>query len=203
MDRLAEVLDIAHAVLRRVDEVLATAGAPAEHDVWAELRRVRLLPGDAANAIAALRPTAFAEAGPALRTDAGVCAEVAAGLPPAGEWSGEAADAYENLRRHAAAHLSGDAESLDERLTASADLAEALADWMVRSRADLAGTLAGLLASDAALTLVGAVDSPPSDLEILAAAEIAAQVLRTVADSYEFADDLLHDSAGLATAVPP
>ena len=203
MDRLAEVLDIAHPVLRRVDEVLATAGAPAEHDVWAELRRVRLLPGDAANAVAALRPAAFAEAGPALRADAAVCADTAAGLPPPGPWSGEAADAYDDLRRRVAADLSGDADSLDERLAATADLAEALAGWMARSRADLAGALADVLASDAAVALAGGADSPPSYTQAMAAAEIAARILRTVADGYEFAADVLHQSAGLATAIRP
>ena len=193
-DRLDEVLRVAAPLLAQVDAALAEQGAPADHEVWRQLRRVRLLPGDAARAVASLRPAEFDEAVDRLRADARACAEVARELPPPGEWGGEAAEAYVELRERVADRLSGDGESLDERLEASADLAEALIDWMERARAELAVTLAGVLASGDAIAL-SAEDDP------LAAAAVAAQVLRPIADSYAEADDLLQGSTELAAAI--
>jgi hypothetical protein len=205
MDRLDHVLDTARPLLERVDEVLSSVGAPPDHGMWAQLRRVRLLPGDAAHAVAALHPAAFAEAVPELRADARACVQLADSLPPPGddEWTGEAADAYDDVRRRAAAHLRGGDESLDERLEATADLAQALTEWMEQTRADLAVTLAGVLDSGEAVTLAAAGTAiPPPEAEVLAAAEVAAHILRTVADNYEHATDLLHGSAELATPTP-
>jgi hypothetical protein len=194
-DRLDEVLGVAAPLLAQVDAVLADQGAPADHEVWRQLRRVRLLPGDAARAVASLRPVEFDDAVDLLRADARACVEVAQELPPPGEWDGEAAQAYVELRGRVADRLSGDGESLDEKLEASADLAEALVDWMERARAELAVTLAGVLASGDALALKAEDDS-------LAAAAVAVQVLRTIADGYAEADDLLQGSAELAAVIP-
>jgi hypothetical protein len=204
MDRLDEALDAATPLLRRVDEVLTIAGAPAEHALWAELRRVRLLPGDAAQAVAALTPAALADAAPELRTDARAYAEIAVDLPAPGGWTGEAADAYNDLRRRTASHLSGGHESLDERLEATADLAEALTDWMTKTRARLAAALADALTSGEALILMSssAATSPPPMPDVIAAADVAAHVLKSIADSYTDAADLLQSSTTLTTALP-
>jgi len=59
----------------------------------------------------------------------------------------------------------------------------------------LALALAGALASGEAVALTAA-DDP------LAAAAMAARVLRTIAESYAEADDLLEGSAELAAAIP-
>ena len=195
MDRLDELLAVASPLLARVDTLLGERGAPADHEVWRQLRRVRLLPGDAARAVASLRPGEFDDAVGLLRADARACAEVAAGLPPAGDWSGEAAEAYGEVRGRVADRLSGDGESLDERLEASADLAQALIDWMARARGDLAVALARVLASGEAVALA-AGDEPE------AAAAVAAAVLRAIAESYVEADDLLQGSAELSEAIP-
>ncbi|WP_433373413.1 hypothetical protein ACQPZX_01840 [Actinoplanes sp. CA-142083] len=195
MDRLDSVLAVAAPLLSRVDDLLGTMGAPADHEVWRQLRRVRLLPGDAARTVAALRPGEFDDAVGLLRADARACADVAAELPPPEEWEGEAAEAYAELRGRVADRLSGDGESLDERLEASADLAQALIDWMAKARADLAVALATALGSEEALAL--AADDAPE-----AAAGVGAHVLRTIAESYAEADDLLQASAELAEAIP-
>ena len=202
-DRLDGVLDAAAALLRRVDEVLTASGAPPDHDVWPTLRRVRLLPWDAVNAVAALRPAELTEAAPELRADAQACAAVAEALPPPGGWSGTAADAYDDARKRTAGHLSGSGESLDVRLTATADLADALVAWMTEARAGLAATLAEVLTSTEALTLSphaapGAVDLA-SEAEAEAAADVAAKVLQAIADTYDAATDLMSASADLTT----
>jgi hypothetical protein len=201
MDRLDRLLTAAGPLLRRVDEVLTAAGAPPEHRVWAELRRVRLLPGDAARAVAALRPEELQEAAPELRADARAYAVLATSLPPPGEWTGAAADSYDAARRRAAQHLSGSPDSLDERLQASADLADALTTWMRSARDALAGVLAEALSSTEAVTLAGSEMEHAVQRQQEAAAEVAVQVLQAVGESLAEGTELLDRSAGLAVAV--
>jgi len=202
MDRLDEVLAVSAPLLDRVDDLLETSGAPEGHEVWGELRRVRLLPGAAVRAVAGLRPAAFDDTVTELRSEARACAEAATELPAPGDWAGEAAEAYDAARQRVADRLSGDDESLDERLEATADLAQALTDWMTKSRLDLAVALATVLESGEALTLATPPGSPPAEAETDAAAAVAAQLLRTIADNYTDADDLLQGSAGLAESIP-
>jgi hypothetical protein len=198
MDRLDRLLATAGPLLRRVDDVLAAVGAPPEHRVWIQLRRVRLLPGDAARAVAALRPDELAEAAPELRADARAYAVLAASLPEPGEWTGAAAEAYDAARQRAAVHLSGEPESLDERLQASADLADALMTWMRSARDSLAEVLTEVLTSTEAVTLA----EPGTDLATVrqqeAAADVAVLILQAVAEGYAAGADLLHTSARLA-----
>ncbi|WP_436524580.1 hypothetical protein [Actinoplanes sp. HUAS TT8] len=201
MDRLDHLLTTAEPLLARVDQVLSAAGAPAGHEVWPELRRVRLLPGDAARAVAALHPAAVADAAPELRAQAQACADTADALPMATGWSGHAAEAYEVARRRTTEQLNVGSDSLSRRMAATADLAEALTDWMTRTRFDLAGTLAGVLTSAEALTLMTGGGFPEPD-ETRAAADIAAALLRTVGDSYDRAEDLLDDATGLKSPQP-
>ena len=201
MDALDHVLETAGPLLRRIDELLSGLGAPPDHEIWTEVRRVRLLPGDAAQAVASLRPDDLEEAAPELRADARGYAGIAEALPQPGSWTGDAADAYDAARRRTADHLSGGPESLDERLEATADLAEALVDWMGQARADLASTVAEVLGSAEALALSArsAID-PAAPGEAMAAADVGRRILQTVAESYELAADLLHGSTDLATA---
>jgi uncharacterized protein YukE len=167
------------------------------------VRRVRLLPGDAVRAIAGLRATDLADASPELRADARACADIAAALPPPGTWTGDAAEAYDDARRRAAERLSGGAESLDERLEATADLADALVGWIGEARAETAAMLAEVLISTEAVELACApVAEQASASEMRAAAAIAVRVLRTVADSYDQAAELLTGSASLADVQP-
>lgn len=201
-DRLDAVLETAAPLLKRAGEVLSAAGAPADHDVWPSLRRVRLLPWEAARAVAALRPADLSEAGPELRLGARDYAGIAESLPPPGVWSGEAADAYDAARRRTAGHLTGTDDSLDERLDATAALAEELAAWMSRARSELALTLAGVLTSAEALTLDAETRRGRMDLastgEAEAAAQIAATVLEAVAAAYDSAADLMTATEPLA-----
>jgi len=199
MDRLDQLLEAAAPLLRRVDEVLSTVGAPGGHEVWAELRRVRLLPGDAARAVASLRPSAILESLPKLRADARLCAGLADALPGPGAWSGEAADAYDQARLRVVDRLAGDPDSLAHRMEATADLGDALAGWMRRIRADLADALADVSLTTEASVLTGGVHPPGA--EAAAAAAIGAVLLRTVADGYDHAEDLIDGSTDLQTPI--
>ncbi|GAA2491983.1 hypothetical protein [Winogradskya humida] len=191
MDRLDRLLDTAGPLLRRVDAALGDAGAPAEHAVWGALRRVRLLPGDAVRAVAALRPSDLAEASPELRSTAGSYATLASDLPPPGDWSGTAADAYDRARLGVAEHLSTGPESLESNLRATADLADDLTAWMQTSRDGVAEALAEILVSTEAVALL--TDNVDS-----AAPDLAALLLLAVGDAYDRGMDLLHRSAELA-----
>ncbi|GIF15131.1 hypothetical protein [Actinoplanes teichomyceticus] len=201
MDPLDRLMAAAGPLLSRVDQVLSTAGAPQGHRVWPELRRVRLLPGDAARAVAALRPAAVAEAAPQLRAQARACADTADALPVATSWTGDAAEAYEAARRRAAEQLNAGPDSLSRRMTATADLADALTDWMTSSRHELAGALAEALTSAEAMALATGGGFPDSG-EARAAADVAALLLRTVGDSYDRAEHLLADAAPLRSPQP-
>lgn len=201
MDRLDELLTTAGPLLRRVDAMLSGGGAPPGDEVWTQLRRVRLLPGDAARAVAALRPADLADAAPELRADARAYAVLAGSLPGPGEWSGTAAEAYDRARTRTATHLSGGHRSLDERLQASADLAENLIDWMRHTREGLAAVLGDILSSLEAVVLAGDKVDVTTPGELAAVAVVAERVLRTVADAYDQATDLLHASAELAQPV--
>ena len=204
MDALDHVMETVGPLLRRVDDVLSGLGAPPDHEIWAEMRLVKLLPGDAAQAVAALRAGDLEGAAPELRADARGYAGIAEALPRPGPWSGDAADAYDAARRRTAEHLSGGPDSLDERLEATADLAYALVDWVGQTRADLARTLAEVLGSAEGLSLSsGAAIDPAATGEVMAAADVGRRILQTVAESYEVAADLLHGSADLATPSRP
>ena len=201
MDQLDLALQTAGPLLRRVDQVISTVGAAPDHRLWGELRRVRLLPGDAVRAVAALRPAELAEAAPELRADARAYAGIAASLPGPGGWTGEAAESYQAARRRAADFLSGAPDSLDERLEATADLAEALLSWMSETREEVGAALALALGSTEALQLASdAPLDPAANQAAAAAADVGANLLRTIANSYDLATDLLEGSADLARA---
>ena len=203
MDRLDRLMATAGPLLHRVDDLLALAGAPPEHRVWAELRRVHLLPGDAAQAVTALRPDELREAAPELRADARAYAVLAESLPAPGEWTGSAAEAYDMTRQRVATHLSGGPDSLGERLQETADLADELVTWMRSARDGLAETLAEVLTSSEAVSLARTeVDSVAALEQSEAAAEVAAQVLQAIAESYETGAELLSSSRRLTEAVP-
>ncbi|MEV6305153.1 hypothetical protein AB0M02_37470 [Actinoplanes sp. NPDC051861] len=200
-DRLDQLAEAARPLLSRVDSVLSGIGAPEGHDVWPELRRVRLLPGDAVRAVCDLSPDAIRAAAPELRAEARTYADVADSLPLPGEWVGEAAEAYEEARRRTAEHLNGGPESLARRMEMTADLADALTEWMTRARRDLALVLAEVITSAEALTLTAGTGSPPEE-QARAAADVGALLLRTVADAYDRGEDLLEGSTALQNPLP-
>ncbi len=204
MDALDRIIGVAGPLLARIDEIVEYAGAPEHHPVWTELRRVRLLPGDAVDAVAALRPEAVDE--PALRSARDSLAEVATALPAAAGWDGPAADAYRAHRDGLAAQV----EDLAARAVATAELGAEMADWMRAARRDVAAVLADVLSSGASVTMLSSGASvtvpaarggpvellPPAQVD--AAAQVAVVVLRTVGDAFAAAGPILDRSAELA-----
>ncbi|GAA0793804.1 hypothetical protein [Spirilliplanes yamanashiensis] len=202
MDTLDRIAPAAGPLLARVDEIVEYAGAPAGHPLWTQLRRVRLLPGDAVEAVAALRPDDIAAAAGPLRATRDTLADVASTLPAPGAWAGTAADAYATGRRALSTHV----DALAGRAATTADLGDDLAEWMRGTRRAVAAVLADVLASaeSAALPLTGAGPAellPPDQHG--AAAEVATRVLRTVADAFAAAEPLLDRTTTLSAQSPP
>jgi hypothetical protein len=202
MDPLDRLLSSAGPLLRRVDDILAAAGAAPDHPVWTELRRVRLLPGAAVPAVALLRPADLLDAAPQLRADAHACAGLAESLPGPGQWTGSAAAAYDATRQRVAAGLGDDVGGLSTRLRASADVADELAAWMQHARDTVALALAEVMNSTEAITLAEERVDLASAAQLQAAAQVATVVLRAVADGCERGADLLRHSVALAEPQP-
>ncbi|HEX8629178.1 MAG TPA: hypothetical protein VF755_13520 [Catenuloplanes sp.] len=198
MDALDQLADPAVVLLARVDDVLSRFGAPAGHPVWQALRRLRVLPGAALAAVAALRPDQPAAMSAALHRCARGYADVAADLPTEVAWQGPAGSAYASRAGAFAAHLAGVPGGLADRLDATAGYTGALAGWQRETRQAVAGTLAVALRSGEAVVL-SATASPagPTGLAV-AAAEIGRLVLDTVAAAYDRAEALLAEHAALA-----
>jgi hypothetical protein len=196
MDPLDRLAAPAADLLDRVDAALAERGAPDDHRIWPLLRRLRALPGPAVEAVVALRPAPLAAAGTALRGLIREYDDLCRPLRDPVSWEGAAADVFDSHRAGLVAHLIDGPESLAGRLDANAAYAEAIADWMTGSRASLARTLAEVLGSAEAVTVVvgtgGNAGAGSAVSGARAAAEIGARVLVTIADAYDRAETLLH-----------
>jgi hypothetical protein len=202
MDQLDRVLDVAGPLLDRLDAALSEGGAPPDHELWTHVRRVRLLPGDAARAVAALDPEGLRDLGPGLRESVRTYEDLADSLPGPAEWMGEAADPYDQARHRVAHHLTSAPDSLAARLEATARLTEDLTGWMHETRARLTESLIALLL----LTTTTTTGDPSAEAggsfaRGTAAADAGLPILRTIADAYEMAADLLQHSRHLTEPV--
>jgi hypothetical protein len=193
VDALDRLAGPARDLLSRVDETLARAGAPPDHPLWPLLRRLGVLPGDAVAAVATLRPAPLAGAGPVLRTLSSQYAQPR-GMPP--DWQGPAAEVFTagwtNLSGYVEVGLAG-------RLAETASCAEAVVDWVGRTRLAVARVLAAVMTSAEAVTM-GSGDEPTQ--VVRAAADIAARVLGVVADAYAQGDALLVAWSGRLGELP-
>jgi hypothetical protein len=93
MDELDQVAEPAADLLDRVDSILVRGGAPPGHAVWALLRGLGALPGDAAAAVTALRPTAAADAGASLAPLSSAYGAAGEVVAQRADWTGPAAEA--------------------------------------------------------------------------------------------------------------
>jgi hypothetical protein len=210
MDALARVAPIARPLLRDVDDVLATLGAPAEHPVWALLRRLRTTPADAVTFFVDLTPER-------LRLPASTLRELAmiydnATIPHVLPWENSVADLYTASATAFDRHVrsSDGVHSLAGRLRATASYVDGVAGWCQRSRDNLARTVAQAMTSSQAVTVrsfptVGRglaemmrVADSSGDLAgaVTAAADIGAAILGVAEDAAVAAHSVHHDTAG-------
>jgi hypothetical protein len=149
MDALTRLAPVARPLLRQVDNALATLGAPPEHPVWGLLRRVGTTPADAVSFFADLEPARLRAAADQLRARADGYAAAAVPARLLG-WEGAAAEVYATQAAGLADHLH---TGLVEQLRTSASYVDAVADWYVGARDQLAHCLADVLGSRQAVTL--------------------------------------------------
>ncbi len=197
MDSLDHLAASGAELFDRVDRTLSAAGAPDDHRIWPLLANLRALPGDALAVVVGLRAAPLLAAATAMREliprydeTRTILVDRGRGLPPGG-WEGAAAEAFGAHQTALAAHLGGGAESLTGRLEHTAAYPEAVADWVYRTRGAVARTLAEVLGSAEAVALRAGGAGRPAMPAALAAAEIGARLLATVAQSYDQADTLL------------
>jgi hypothetical protein len=206
MDLLDRVYPVAQDLLGRIDATLLTGGAPADHPIWALLRRVGALPGDVVTHLAAVAPDGLTGASDAMHRHADGYRQRADAVPMPAAWTGPAADAYAAAWSALSAHLAGSgSDTLAGRLADTAAYLDEMRGWLVRGRRALAGTVAECLGSAEAVTLHSAPDTadwlaghgtgsgvPSPTAAVRAAATLGAHLLQTAA---EIVDDgrLLHD----------
>ena len=213
MDALDRIEPVARDLLARVDAALIAHGAPAEHGLWAQLRRVAAPPGDVVAFFVAADPGVLRRAAEALRARAAVLANVR--LHVAGRWQGAAGESFAAHAAAMEAHLGADPmethlgadtageQSIRGRWVATASYVEHVADWFAGGRAALARTLAEVLSSTQAVAVAScpvftgdvadvaqfAATAVPREA-LAAAADIGAHVLATAADLLADGHDL-------------
>lgn len=206
MDLLDRVRPAAEDLLGRVDAALTGLGAPAGHPIWALLRRVGATPYDAFAHVASLAPDPLRQTRDALRRTARQWPALIAALPAAVDSHGIAAQAYAGARPAIGTDLDGLVDGLD----ATGRYLDEVADWMTGVRRALAGEVATCLGSRQALVLRGAAPGGVDAGAVLAAADIGARVLTTVAagldDGWQVRDGwaaALAERAPTATGTAP
>jgi len=152
MDALSHLAPVARPLLRDVDNALATLGAPPEHRLWALLRRMGTTPADAIGFFADVDPKRLRDAGQALREQA--LTYESATIPGAVQWEGSAAHRYAVHAASLGEYLHGEgAETLADRLRATASYVDSVADWFQQSRDLIARALARVLTSRQAVAV--------------------------------------------------
>jgi hypothetical protein len=168
-------------LLDRVDAALMAHGLPAGHPVTALLRRLGALPADVLRAMSAWRPVPLRAAASDLRhTAEGYERQRDLLSVPAG-WEGAAGEGFAEHRR-ALVEFLGETGEPDEaglvgRLRATAAYLDDVAEWLERSRGDMARSVADALGSAEAVRLHASGESE-------AAATIAARILATAAEAH-------------------
>jgi hypothetical protein len=215
MDALDRIEPMVRDLLARVDAALIAHGAPADHPLWAQLRRLGAAPGDVVAFFAATDPLPMRRAAESLRGRAALLDDIRPHAEPA--WQGAAGESF---AAHAAAmqqHLgtSADEGSICGRWSATASYVDDVADWFAAARMALARTLAEVLSSAQAIAVAacpvftgdvaelaqfGATAVPRQALA--AAADIGAHVLATATTLLEESHDLLSRWEGRLSEVP-
>ena len=214
LDRIAPE---AGDLLRRVDLVIGHLGVPPGHPLVPLLTRLRLRPGEALRALLDVRPDDLRAGATGLRRLAvDYRADVLAPLQRSvGElgWRGAGFDAFTERWTALARHIAADDASMATRLEVTADFAESVADWFVRTRHALAVILTETFGSTEAVVLRScqALDSDVAGLRravvtgdieagcrlVEAAASIGAAVLGAVGRWYEAAMGTFGDDGHL------
>jgi hypothetical protein len=179
MDALERLFRVATGLLGQVDRTLLQQGAPANHPVWALLREVGALPGEAIEALVEWRADSWLElrAGLAVERDRYERALELLRRPVSWEgFAGQAAGAQQGALTRATE------EAADRLARTDLHLSEQ-EQWLSSSRDLVARALARVMSSTDAVTLVTGMDgttavvtSGPVGLDATVAARSAAEI---------------------------
>jgi hypothetical protein len=180
-DALDRLLPSGADLLERVDAALMAHGLPAGHPVTPLLRRLGALPADVLDAISAWRPALLRAVASDLRHTAGGYQRQRDLLVLPTGWAGAAGEGFA-AHRKALVEFLGQTGAPDEaglvgRLRATAAYLDEVAEWLDRSRGDVARSIAEALGSAEAVRLHASGDAD-------AAATIAARILAVAAEAY-------------------
>jgi hypothetical protein len=186
-------------LLERVDAALIARGLPAGHPISELLHRLGALPMDALSATSARRAAPLRAAASELRQTAEAYERQRDRLAEPAGWAGAAGERFAAHQRALVTFLGGTADatevSLAGRVRATAAYLDDVADWVDRSRLDMARAVAEALGSAEAVGL-RATDDPG------AAAILGARVLAAAAAAYESGEALAGRWSGRLDEVP-
>ncbi|MGC9670301.1 hypothetical protein ACNTMW_27630 [Planosporangium sp. 12N6] len=192
-DVLDRVCEAGADLLRRVDAVLAAQGLPAGHPAVTLVRRLGALPAGVLDAVSAWRPAPVRAAAGDLRRLAEGYERQRDLLTPPARWAGAAGEGF--AAHHAAlVDFLGQTGAPDEaslvgRVRATAAYLDDVAEWLERSRRDMALAVADAIGSAEAVRLHEAGD-------VAAAAAIAARILAVAAEAESGGDEVARRWAG-------
>lgn len=217
MDLLDRITPAAEDLLARVDAALRVQGAPADHPIWPQLRRLGATPAQALAFFTTVDPVGLRATGAAMQSQAREYALIQ--IPVRVAWDGAGGESYTRLARTLAAHLDaptdpdGQVRSMTGRLAATASYVEDVADWSASARHGMAHALAEAITSAQAVTVRSCAaltdDAGPLPAGVVtAAADIGAHVLAVasaaLADGYDLLsrwrgrlDELLYQPPGM------
>ncbi|GAA1804272.1 hypothetical protein HC028_04230 [Planosporangium flavigriseum] len=186
-DGLDRLLPPAATLLARVDAVLVAHGVPPAHPVTALLRKLGALPADVLDAISAWRPAPLRDAAADLRQTAEEYASLHGLLTAPAGWAGPT---FEGFAAHQAALSEFLGEpGLEGRLLATAAYLDEVAEWLDRSRGELARSVADALGSAEAVRVHASGDAE-------AAVAIATRILEAAAEAYDRGQEIADRWAG-------
>jgi hypothetical protein len=198
MDALARLEPVAQRLLRDVDALLATLGAPPDHPVWSRLRAVGATPAEAVRFFIRTAPAGLLAGASSLREQERGYAAIA--VPVQVAWQGRAGQEYAAHATALADHLHGDA-SLTSRVGLTASYVDEVAGWLQRSRDRMARALADVLVSAQAVAITA--HQPPIATEVVvAAADVGAYLLDAAATAIVEGHEL-HQAWGSRLGVLP
>lgn len=197
MDALERLFRVATGLLGQVDRTLLQQGAPAGHPVWALLREVGALPGEAIEALVDWRADSWLELRAGLAVEHDRYEETLEQLRRPVTWEGYAGDAAR--ARHGA--LTRAIEEAADRLSRTDRHLAEQEEWLSNSRDTVARALATVMGSTDAVTLVTGMDGSTAmvtggavglDATVAArsAAEIGVALLTALADCWREAQAL-------------
>ena len=204
MDLLDRVAGPGLDLLVRVDDVLARAGAPADHPVWRLIQRAGALPAAAFTQVAAVSAADLETTATHLDAARAEIRRSVESVPAYLDSRGAAADGFRARWSALGPQIVGPQiadDGLAGRLAATSAALDRVATWIADARHRVAGEMGACLGSTEAV-LVRSIGGVPGPDEIRAAADLGACVLAAVIDAVDEGWQRISEWSELAHRAP-